>query len=255
MATALLYTLSLSVLGLLGQRQLGRVGTRQLIVFEEPFTTTGLCHLPCGRFNYKFGATADAFVAAILERKGRFGQLTTDPFGSALPVGLLARISSHEPCSDGTGGRLVTADFGLRFVPLETVQSAPHKVMRIRPYRDPWRLWPQPGSGRLRKDVLQLSLRVAELQHRLADAAGEPVPLSHGRLLELGPRMQRPNNAELLSFAALSVAGVPFMMCKALLVSTDTRERLMFAHEALEPLAKELEAKAALQAAAVRPTI
>jgi hypothetical protein len=136
----------------------------------------------------------------------------------------------------------------MRFVPEETVQASPHKVMRVRTLNDPWRLWPAPGSGALKRDVQRLTLRVAELRLRLA-SDGQTVPLSHARAIELGRSLLRPWNAELLSFAALGVADVPLMLSKSLLVTTDTRERLMLAFEALEPLANELEAKAALSAA------
>lgn len=237
-----------AILGVLGLSGILSSRPRDLVVFEEPFTTSGLCHLPGGRFTYKFGVRADAFVDTLnAQRRRQFGQLTCDPFGAALAVGVLARVSNCDKCSDGTG-HLLTVDFGTRFVPEEIVQQSPHKVMRVRTLNDPWRLWPAPGSGALKRDVQRLTVRVAELQLRLA-ADGQTVPLGHARAIELGRSLLRPWNAELLSFAALGVADVPLMLSKSLLVTTDTRERLMLALEALEPLAKELEAKAALSAA------
>lgn len=223
---------------------------RPIVVFEEPFTTSGLCHLPAGRFRYKFGERASAFVETIAaeSERGRrgFGQLTCDPFGTPLAVGVLARVSSLEACADRTGS-MVTVDFGGRFVPEETVQLDPHKVMRVRTLRDKWTLRPTAGPD-LRSDVQRLVLRVAELRLRLA-GANATRPLCLERALELGERLGRPWGAERLSFAALGVADVPLMATKALLTTRDTRERLLFAHEALEPLAKELEAKAAIQGA------
>jgi hypothetical protein len=245
MASAAIFVLA--DLGLLGGL-LNR--PRPLVVFEEPFITSGLCHLPAGRFRYKFGERASAFVETIAaeSERGRrgFGQLTCDPFGTPLAVGVLARVSNLEVCADGTG-KMVTVDFGGRFVPEETIQTDPHKVIRIRTLRDRWTLLPTTGSN-LRSDVQRLVLRVAELRLRLADADAT-VPLCHERALELGKRLSRPWGAERLSFAALAVADVPLMATKALLTTRDTRERLLFAHEALEPMARELDAKAAIQAA------
>jgi hypothetical protein len=228
--------------GILGSR------SREMVIFEEPFTTSGLCHLPAGRFTYKFGSRAGDFVDTLnAQRRRQFGQLTCDPFGAALTVGVLARVVNTETCSDGTG-QMLTVDFGMRFLPEELVQESPHKVMLVRRLNDPWKLWPAPGSGELKRDVQRLTLRVAELKLRLA-AEGQTVPLGNARAIELGRSLLRPWNAELLSFAALGVADVPLMLSKSLLVTTDTRERLMLALEALEPLAKELEAKVALQVA------
>jgi hypothetical protein len=214
-----------------------------------------MCHLPAGRFRYKFGARASDFVDTLLSQRRRtFGQLTCDPFGTPLAIGVLALVARCDECVDGTGHEL-TVDFGMRYVTEDVLQEQPHKVLQVRRLRDPWRLWPTPGSGLLRRDVQRLTARVAELRIRLAGSEGEPsVPLSHERAIELGQSLLRPWNAELLSFAALGVADVPLMTSKVLLTSTDTRARLMYAHEALVPLAKELEAKAALRSAAISLT-
>lgn len=235
-----------TILGLLGGRVLNR--PRALVVFEEPYTTSGLCHLPAGRFRYKFGARAGDFVETLVGQsvrwRGGFGQLTCDPFGTPLPVGVLARVVHREVCADGTGS-LVTVDLSGRFVPEEAVQLEPHKVMRARRLRDRWTLVPTVGAG-LRAEVQELVLRVAELRLRLASADASTVPLCHERALELRSALARPWSSERLSFAALGVADVPLMASKALLTTRDTRERLLYAHEALGPLARELEAKAAI---------
>ncbi|KAJ1625056.1 hypothetical protein T492DRAFT_1042709 [Pavlovales sp. CCMP2436] len=220
---------------------------RDMVVYEEPFTTSGLCHLPAGRYRYKFGERADAFVDAFSsQRDGCFGQLTCDAWGTPLAVGVLARVAASEPCADISPGRMVTLDFGTRFVPDEVIQESPHKVLRGRPLHDPWRLIPMPGSDELRRDVQRLTVRVAELRQRLA-GDGSAVPLNNARAVELGRQLLRPWDAELLSFAALGLSDVPLLAAKGLLVSIDTRARLIYAHEALDPLAKELEAKAVLQ--------
>ncbi|KAG8466139.1 hypothetical protein KFE25_001895 [Diacronema lutheri] len=226
--------------------------SRTIVVFEEPFTTSGLCHLPGGRFRYKFGQRASDFVDTITRESERrrcgFGQLTCDAFGTPLAVGVFARVARCDACADGTGS-MVTVDFGGRFVPEDAVQVEPHKVMRARALRDVWRLRPGTGGSALRADVRALVARIAELRLRLAAAGTSTVPLCHERALELDQQLAQPWSAELLSFVALGVADVPLMTSKALLVTRDTRERLLYAHEALVPLAKELEAKAAIQAA------